>query len=196
MAGTSRQQRPQHLNVTRQRLPRNSCLDMKRPSTAGAFMKAQRRDTDRAAISGRGLPRILGSRWLPHVGPPPTLRSFRVTTQGNHHAMSDALSYQQAAAILGCHFSNVAKLVRKGQLRSRGRVRDGALDRSEVEALAERRARNREAQAARPRRTYQRVDHRPDADHEWLSPRQVAELLGVTRADGPATHPPWQATGG
>lgn len=28
---------------------------------------------------------------------------------------------------------------------------------------------------------YQRVDHRPDAAHEWLSPRQVAELLGVTR---------------
>ena len=27
----------------------------------------------------------------------------------------------------------------------------------------------------------QRVDHRPDHVHEWLSPRQVAELLGVTR---------------
>ena len=26
-----------------------------------------------------------------------------------------------------------------------------------------------------------RVDHRPDEEHEWLSTRQVAELLGVTK---------------
>ena len=95
--------------------------------------------------------------------------------------MSHALTYQPAAAILGCHVSNVAKLVTKDQLTSHGHIRDGALDRSEVEALAERRAQQREALTARPRRKYQRVDHRPDSDHEWLSPRQVAELLGVTR---------------
>jgi hypothetical protein len=28
------------------------------------------------------------------------------------------LAYEQAAAILGCHFSNVAKLIRKGELTS------------------------------------------------------------------------------
>ena len=33
--------------------------------------------------------------------------------------MSDGLTYAQSAAILGCHFSNVAKLIRKGDLTSR-----------------------------------------------------------------------------
>jgi excisionase family DNA binding protein len=95
--------------------------------------------------------------------------------------MSQGLTYEQAAAILGCHVSNVAKLVTKGQLKSRGRVRDGALERAEVEALAKRRAAEHEARASRPPRRYQRVDYRPDTDHEWLSVPQVAALLGVTR---------------
>jgi excisionase family DNA binding protein len=95
--------------------------------------------------------------------------------------MSNALTYEQAAAILGCHLSNSPKLIRKGELKSRGRVRDGALDRTEVVALAKRRAAQREARASRPARKYQRVDHRPDQDHEWLSSGQVAALLGVTR---------------
>jgi excisionase family DNA binding protein len=94
--------------------------------------------------------------------------------------MSHALTHEQAAVILECHVSNVAKLVAKANGRP-GRVRDGSLDRSDVEALAERRARDREALAARTRRRYQRIDYRPDTDHVWLSPRQVAELLGVTR---------------
>jgi len=41
---------------------------------------------------------------------------------GKHHAVSDALTYVQAAAILGCHVSNVANLVAKGQLTSPGYV--------------------------------------------------------------------------
>ena len=90
------------------------------------------------------------------------------------------ITYEQAAAILGCHFSNVAKLIRKGDLTSTGK-RGASLNREQVEALAERRAAERAAKAARPPRKYQRVDHRPDHDHEWLSVRQVAELLGVTR---------------
>jgi excisionase family DNA binding protein len=97
--------------------------------------------------------------------------------------MAEWVTYAQAAELLGCHVSNVAKLVAKGQLQSRGYVRDGSLDRADVEALAERRARERETQAARPPRRYQRVDHRPAAEHEWLSIREVAALLGVT---GPA----------
>ena len=44
--------------------------------------------------------------------------------------------------------SNVAKLVTKGQRTSRGHVREGALDRPEVEALAESRAAERAARAA------------------------------------------------
>ena len=36
-------------------------------------------------------------------------------------AMSQGLTYEQAATILGCHFSNVAKLIRKGDLTSTGK---------------------------------------------------------------------------
>lgn len=57
----------------------------------------------------------------------------------------------------------------------------GDLSREQVDALAERRAAERAARPARSPRKYQRVDHRPVQDHEWLAPRQVAELLGVTR---------------
>jgi excisionase family DNA binding protein len=94
--------------------------------------------------------------------------------------MSDALTYEQAAAILGCHFSNVAKLIRKGDLTSTGK-RGASLSREQVEALGERRAAERAAKAGRTSRTYQRVDLRPDREHEWLSVPQVAQLLGVTR---------------
>ena len=94
--------------------------------------------------------------------------------------MSQELTYEQAAAILGCHFSNVAKLIRKGDLTYTG-TRRASLNREQVEALAYRRAAERAAKAARSPRRYERVDPRPDHDHEWLSPRQVAELLGVTR---------------
>ena len=52
---------------------------------------------------------------------------------------------------------------------------------SRFEALAERRAAQRAARAAGSPREYQRVDHRPDQEHEWLSVPQVAALLGVTR---------------
>ena len=94
--------------------------------------------------------------------------------------MSGGLTYEQAAKILGCHVSNVAKLVATGDLTSTGK-RGASLNREQVEALAERRAAERAAKANRPPRIHQRVDHRPDHEHEWLSPRQVAGLLGVTR---------------
>ena len=67
--------------------------------------------------------------------------------------MSDGLTYEQAAAILGCHVSNVAKLIRKGDLTSTGK-RGASLNREQVEALAERRAAEREARAARPAGKY------------------------------------------
>ena len=91
------------------------------------------------------------------------------------------ISYTQAAAILGCHVSTVAKLAAKGELTSSGQ-RWGSLDREKVEALALRRAEERAARAARPPRDYRRVDHRPDHEHDWLSLREVAGLLGVTSA--------------
>ena len=95
-------------------------------------------------------------------------------------ATSRRITYEQAADILGCHVSNVPKLVAKGLLTSSGQ-RGGSLDRLEVEVLASRRDAERDAREKRPPRQYQRVDHRPDADHDWLSPKQVAELLGVTK---------------
>jgi len=94
--------------------------------------------------------------------------------------MSDWITYREAAAILGCHVSNVAKLIDKGELTSRGK-RGGSLDRDQVQALARHRAHLRETRAKRPPHRYQRVDHRPDHEHEWLSPTQVAVLLGVTK---------------
>ena len=93
--------------------------------------------------------------------------------------MTNWVTYEQAAVILGCHVSNVPKLIGKGQLTSRG-VSDRklpSLSRAQVEALTERRA---QARTSKPAKTL-RVDHRPDQVHEWLAIRQVAELLGVTR---------------
>jgi hypothetical protein len=89
------------------------------------------------------------------------------------------ISYNQAAAILGCHVSNVAKLAAEGELTSSGK-RGGSLDRAQVLALADNHVADREARASRPPRRHQRIDHRPDQVHQWLSPRQVAGLLGVT----------------
>jgi hypothetical protein len=65
--------------------------------------------------------------------------------------VSQRLTYQQAAAILGCHVSNVPKLICKGDLTSTGK-RGASLNREQVEALADRRAAEREARAARSRR--------------------------------------------
>lgn len=94
--------------------------------------------------------------------------------------MSEWVTYQQAALILGCHVSNVPKLVARGELISTGR-RGRSFSRAQVEDLARRRAAENEARTARPPRRYQRVDHRPDLEHEWLAISQVAALLGVTR---------------
>jgi len=62
------------------------------------------------------------------------------------------------------------------ELTSTGR-RGASLDREQVEALGERRAAEREAQAHRPLREYQRIDHRPD--HDW--PNVVRRERAVTR---------------
>ncbi len=88
--------------------------------------------------------------------------------------MSERITYEQAATILGCHVSNVAKLIRKGHLTSTGR-RGASLDRGEVERLRDQRAQTPPPTPPRPS-----VDHRPDTVHDWLSPAHVATLLGVT----------------
>lgn len=106
---------------------------------------------------------------------------IQMTSVGESPPQGDGrVTYAEAAKILGCHVSNIPKLNRKGLLHSERR-REGSLNRAEVEALAERRASEKAALVTREPRRYQRVDHRPDSEHEWLSPSQVAEMLGVTR---------------
>jgi len=95
-------------------------------------------------------------------------RSFRGAGTGDGLAVSQRLIYEEAAATLGCHFSNVAKLIRNGGLTSTGK-RGASLNRVQVAALTERRAAERAARTARSQRKYRRLDHCADADHEWLS---------------------------
>jgi predicted DNA-binding transcriptional regulator AlpA len=107
---------------------------------------------------------------------------LRFHVPGQRLPVSNGLTYEQAAIILGCHPSNVPKLIRKGHLTSNGAHGPGArsLSLAEVEALAERRRRpTLVTKQSRP--LPRRADPRPDADHEWLSVPQVAQLLGVTR---------------
>jgi hypothetical protein len=49
---------------------------------------------------------------LPHILPPDFGTFVSGSPLGKH------LAYKQSAAILGCHFSNVAKLIRTGELTS------------------------------------------------------------------------------
>lgn len=96
----------------------------------------------------------------------------------------ERITHAQAAALLGCHPSNIAKLVKKGHLTSTG-LRGpgvGTLDLDEVVQLREERIK-----AERERRLrYDRVDPRPQGppaelgDFEWLTPDQVGQRLGIT----------------
>jgi excisionase family DNA binding protein len=88
------------------------------------------------------------------------------------------VTYAQAADILGCHVSAVPKMVRRGELNTRGRQR-GALSREQVEELAYRRRTDRQRPKGRAH-SRPRIDHRLDHEHEWLTPCQVADLTGVT----------------
>lgn len=100
--------------------------------------------------------------------------------------VSQRVSYAEAAEILGVHFSAVAKMRRRGELIT-VRRRGAALDRGEVEALAERRRLEREKrdarQAGRLVAAEAAVRERacwPDTVHDWLRPSEVARLLDVS----------------
>ena len=80
----------------------------------------------RSANSARGSRRIVTRG--EHVGQSPERPHrprpgdrFARARGGHPYAMSEGVTYEQAAAILGCHFSNVAKLIRKGDLTSTGK---------------------------------------------------------------------------
>ena len=88
------------------------------------------------------------------------------------------ITQAQAAEILGCHVSLIGKLVARGELTSRGRTGRASLDRDQVlEVLAEREERSRARTP--PRRRKGRFEP-PDAEHDWLTSVQAAELLGVS----------------
>ena len=89
------------------------------------------------------------------------------------------ITQPQAAEILGCHVSLIGKLVAKGELTSRGRTGRASLDRDQVLEL--RAKREERAQAPKkPRRKRTGWSEPPDAEHDWLTSVQAAELLGVS----------------
>jgi hypothetical protein len=85
----------------------------------------------------------------------------------------------QAAEILGCHVSRVAKLVAKGELVSRGRHGRASLDRDQVLELRAKRVERAKAPKKPPRTRTGRFEP-PDAEHDWLTSAQAAVLLGVS----------------
>lgn len=98
------------------------------------------------------------------------------------HEPAQRITHAQAADLLGCHVSNISKLVAKGQLHTTG-LRGpgvGTLDLDEVLRLREERIKAEQERRLR----YDRVDPQrkgPPAelgDHEWLSVAQVAQRIG------------------
>ena len=89
------------------------------------------------------------------------------------------ITQPKAAEILGCHVSLIGKLVAKGELTSRGRTGRASLDRDQVREL--RAKREERAQAPKkPRRKRTGWSEPPNAEHDWLTSVQAAELLGVS----------------
>jgi hypothetical protein len=89
------------------------------------------------------------------------------------------ITQAQAAELLGCHVSRVAKLVAKGELISRGRHGRASLDRDQVLELRAKRERRAQAPRKPPRRRTGRFEP-PDAEHDWLTSAQAAVLLGFS----------------
>jgi helix-turn-helix protein len=88
----------------------------------------------------------------------------------------------EAARILGlASVSGIPKLVGRGMLHPRETARRyPSLDKREVQALARRRARHKAEVVERRRQREPQTDSRPDTDHDWLSPSEVAALVGIT----------------
>ena len=93
------------------------------------------------------------------------------------------VTYAGAAEILGCHVSNVPKLIAKGQLQSDHHHPGGSLDLHQVEQLAATRAeaaRQRRLRAQLPPRRTPPRDPRPDHEHEWVSAEGAGRVLGIS----------------
>ena len=89
------------------------------------------------------------------------------------------ITQPQAAEILGCHVSLVAKLVARGELTSRGRHGRASLDRDQVLELRAEREQRAQAPKKPPRKHTGRFEP-TEVEHDWLTSVQAAELLGVS----------------
>jgi excisionase family DNA binding protein len=103
---------------------------------------------------------------------------------GHPRRVSEWQTQAEASELLDCHVSNVPKLIAKGRLRRARPRRRRSLARADVEALAraraeEQRRRAEERSAAGPDAA-ERPDARPDDEHDWLRPSEVAQLLGIS----------------
>lgn len=90
------------------------------------------------------------------------------------------ITQREAAAILGVHPSLIPKLLRRGDLWSRPRMRP-SLQREEVEALRARRATPPAPRPGKPRREPTPGPQPPDRTSPWLTSDEAAALMGVTR---------------
>ncbi len=88
------------------------------------------------------------------------------------------MTHRQAALLLGVHVSLIPKMLRRGELTSRGE--SPALSRRQVIELAA--ARNAEADERERRRTAPPLSgpRPPDDEHQWLPTPAAAAVLGCT----------------
>lgn len=89
------------------------------------------------------------------------------------------ITQTQAAEILGCHVSLIPKLIAKGELTSRGRIGRASMPRDQVLELRAKREQRAQEPRNPPRERKGRYEP-PDAEHDWLTGVQAAELLGVS----------------
>jgi hypothetical protein len=91
--------------------------------------------------------------------------------------MDEWIRAKDAAEILGVHLSAIPKMICRGDLTRRRRR--PILNRGEV--IAYRDARNAARLSPAKRRPTAGPPAPPDLEHEWLTPDQAADLLGISR---------------
>ena len=118
-------------------------------------------------------------------GPPIPRAGLDASTLWN---VTDWISQVEAAELLGVTSTSVYRMVSRGDLHPRPRhgMRP-SLDRTEVLALAQHRAeqaankRKRADLRAAREAERRRMAGPPDTEHEWLTVREAAALLGVSQ---------------
>lgn len=88
------------------------------------------------------------------------------------------MTHRQAAELLGVHVSLIPKMLRRGDLTSRGE--SPALSRRQVVELAAVRAAEADERARRRTTPPSSGPRPPDDEHEWLPTPSAAAVLGCT----------------